>query len=451
MRVALLDIQTRDSAVNKTMAGGYGTSSDYGDDGDARIRLLKQAKRNGVRIPLVEFAYLTAIFKDRGHDVVVSYGTQIPDADVYLVYISLVEFNHEMEAVREIRRTRPGAVVGLLGTMATAMPARFAGEADFVVCGECESLFAGRNGHFDDLHGIVRAAVADDPDRLPLPDWSAFDMSQFVHRPFFGDLPVYPVLASRGCPFACRYYCAYPLVSGGQVRFRQIDAIVDELTYLHESYGAQAVLFRDPNFSLDMKRTAELCEKIIEARLPIHWACETHLSRLNRPLVELMYRAGARAITVGIESRSPAVLKSSHRPDCGEQHLLDMVAYCERVGVSIMAGYILGAPGDTAESIRHTIEYAKFLNTSFAQFTVCTPYPGTKFFADVERRLLTRNWERFDSYTPVFEHPTLSAEELVELKQQAYREYYFRPRWIAKYLRGQVNGFLERYRDRRAG
>jgi radical SAM superfamily enzyme YgiQ (UPF0313 family) len=430
------------------MAGGYGTSSDYGGSRDGLMRILQIIKRCGVRIPLIDLAYLAAVLGAQGHDVRVIYGREAPEADLYLVYVSLVEFDEEMKFLERTRRQYPGARLGLIGTFASAMPSALGGRGDFIVGGESEAFFLHNRTPLDQLAGVYRAPILDDLGELPYPDWTAFEMKRFVHRPFFGNVPVYPVLGSRGCPFSCRYYCAYPLVAGGRVRYRSVDNVVAELLHLRRRYGAKAVLFRDPNFTLDTGRTGALCRRMIELDLRMHWACETHLSRLDEDLLDLMHLAGCRAITTGIESRTKDVLKAAHRPDCGEAHLVRVVRHAERIGVRVMAGYVLGNTADTPETIRHTVGYARWLNTSYAQFSVLTPYPGTPFFRDVEGKLLTRRWTEFDTYTPVFRHGTLTPQQIHEFKCQAFREYYFRPRWIfGKFLRGAAMDAWSRWKD----
>lgn len=440
MKIALLDVQAHSMAINKTMAGGYGTSSNYGRDRNLLIRFLKSVKKAGVKTPLIELAYLGRIFEQRGHEVEVSYSGSIPDAELYIVYVSLVEFSSEMETIRKIRGNNPSAKIGLIGTFVTVFPDLLESDADFVIAGESEGFFLDYNGDYRQLKGIIEAPRVNDLDRLPFPNWSIFPMKDLIHYPLFGRKSVYPILSSRGCPFSCGYYCAYPIVPGAGVRYRNLEKVMDELEFLVEEYDAKAILFRDPNFSLDMDRTRQLCKKIMEKGMNIRWACESHLSRLDKPLIDLMHASGARAITVGIESRNEKVLKASRRQDVEEKHLREIIDYCENKGVKIVAGYIFGNLKDTSRSILDTIAYAKRLNTSFAQFTISTPYPGTQYFQDLEGELTTRNWELFDTYTLVFNHPDLSKNELERLKEKAHVEYYFRPKWIlARFLRGKLS------------
>jgi radical SAM superfamily enzyme YgiQ (UPF0313 family) len=250
---------------------------------------------------------------------------------------------------------------------------------------------------------------------------------------------MFPVIFGRGCSFSCAYYCAYPIIGGRRVIQRSIQNMVEELKYLKSAFGAQAVLFRDPNFSILRNTAIELCKAIIDNDLRLEWAVETHPDRLDKELLALMKNAGCKAITIGVESRTKEVLKASKRQDVHETHLREVVDYAEKIGISIMAGYIFGQMEDTKETLEATIKYAIKLGTSYAQFVISTPYPGTSFYKEVENQLTTKDWTRYDTYTLVFRHPNLSSEILEDYKKRALIKFYFRPKWIiGKFLKKLV-------------
>ena len=152
-----------------------------------------------------------------------------------------------------------------------------------------------------------------------------------------------------------------------------------------------------------------------------------------------MKKAGCQAITIGVESRTKEVLKASKRQDVKEEHLREVVHYAEKIGISIMAGYIFGQMEDTEDTLDATIKYAIELGTSYAQFVIATPYPGTSFYKEVENQLTTKDWTQYDTYTLVFQHPNLSAAILEDYKKKALIKFYFRPRWIfEKFLKKRV-------------
>lgn len=106
------------------------------------------------------------------------------------------------------------------------------------------------------------------------------------------------------------------------------------------------------------------------------------------------------------------------------------------MGISIAAFYIIGMENDTWESVEATIKYAKKLNTLVAQFTISTPYPGTRFYDQMKKNgLITEGrWSEYDAYTPVFKHKNLSREDLLELKEKAFTSYYFRPAYLLRHM-----------------
>ncbi len=446
MEIILLDIHSKKSAINKTMAGGFGTSSNYSAKANKSrfTKLLEVVKKSATNIPLIEFAYLSRIFREKGHRVSTHYSGAIPAADLYLVYISLVEYNSEIEAIRTIRMQYPRSKIGLIGTFVTIFPEELKEYSDFVIKGESEGFFKNYEGDYLALSGVVEAPAMDNLDVLPFPDWSFFPLNSFKHSLFFGNVPVYPILGSRGCPFTCSYYCAYPLLAGKRIRFRSIDSILSEISYLRTKYKAKAILFRDPNFSVDINRAKEFCRVLLNNAIKIRWACETHLSRMDKELVDLMWDSGLRAITVGIESISEEVIKTSKRQSVEKRHIMDIINYCETKGIKVMAGYILGNLNDTRETIKDTLTFAKQLNTSFAQFYISTPYPGTQYYYDIKDRINTNNWESFDTYTLVFGHPNLGAVELEKIKEHAYKTYYLRPQWLAKFAKELAYDFFNR-------
>ena len=111
--------------------------------------------------------------------------------------------------------------------------------------------------------------------------------------------------------------------------------------------------------------------------------------------------------------------------------------------VKIGAFYIFGNLEDTEETIRSTIAYAKFLNTSYAQFTISTPYPGTKFYDEMKPKLTETKLDNFDIYTPTFTHPHLSHDTILRLKEEAYSGYYFRWKWLRRYMAESLRQWSE--------
>ena len=96
--------------------------------------------------------------------------------------------------------------------------------------------------------------------------------------------------------------------------------------------------------------------------------------------------------------------------------------------------FILGYPKDTIDTCRETINYAKQINSIITQFTVFTPYPGTPAFQGYEKKILTEKYEDFTMYDLIFSHSNLSAKDIENLKNEAYKKCYLNISWIKKYF-----------------
>jgi anaerobic magnesium-protoporphyrin IX monomethyl ester cyclase len=240
------------------------------------------------------------------------------------------------------------------------------------------------------------------------------------------------VLASRSCPEFCTY-CPHRIQA--TYRSRSVANVLDELSYLEDTRGPLHIVFRDPLFSQERDRVLALCDGIRSRELSHTWECETRLDRLDRGLLGIMYLAGLRAISFGVESVASTTLKRAGRRPIPEPHQREMLRRCRELGIVTAAFYVLGFAEDTWESIRETIEFSIDLGSTVAQFKILTPYPGTPLYRRVQPTITETDWERFDGFTPTFTHPSLSHVELRFLLGSAYTQFYMRPSFLTNYLR----------------
>ena len=118
-------------------------------------------------------------------------------------------------------------------------------------------------------------------------------------------------------------------------------------------------IFRDPVFSINRKHTIELCEKIINEKLNINFAIETHLRILDSELVDLLKKAGLKTAIVGVEGYDPEVLKNANRFTVTKDLQLTKIKELEDKKIQVSAMFIIGFPTDTKITINKTIQYAK--------------------------------------------------------------------------------------------
>ena len=123
--------------------------------------------------------------------------------------------------------------------------------------------------------------------------------------------------------------------------------------------------------------------------------------------------------------------------------LSPLIRYCEKLGVKISAFYLFGYEGETRKKMKETLKYAKKLNTFLARFAVSTPYPGTPFFEDMKKkgRIATEDFERYTQFNLVTKHKTFNNKDIQYMRSKAYKEYYFRPSYMLKFLQWKIREF----------
>src|SRR5688572_29093598 len=116
--------------------GGYGWAFHIGPS--LRAKAIEAVKKSGEKVPLLEYAYLAAILKEK-HEVFVA-REEIPPADLYLLHASMVDHKNELAVLKSLRTHNPNAKIGVTGPFAAFKSDLFLETADFVIAGEPESV-----------------------------------------------------------------------------------------------------------------------------------------------------------------------------------------------------------------------------------------------------------------------------------------------------------------------
>jgi len=233
------------------------------------------------------------------------------------------------------------------------------------------------------------------------------------------------------------------MIQGQKHRIRRPDRLFSDVASLVSRYKVRGIQFRDPTFGIDRIQVRDFCRYLIDNKIKIKFGIETRLDLLDKEILELMFRAGLRNLNVGIETIDERVARLNKRKLSRFRFQEEIIEYCKKLGIKVSAFYIFGLQGDTEESIKKTIDYAVKLNTNIAQFTISCPYPGTKYYDDLNSRgLITeKDFEKFDSSRLVFEHENLTAEQLLQLRDYAFRRYYFRLGYLINFLKWRLREF----------
>ena len=437
MKILILDPEKDVShRISKDTSGGYGTGNDFGDT-PVPIFLKKTLKKVHDWPPMFAL-YSMSVLKKIGHDV--KYQKSLPNNyevfDLFIIVSSIVCCETECEFIEKLSKLNKRIFV--IGPFATNMPKKYCDAGGTVIVGEPEFFFL----KFQDLDQVEKKnQITFDHDfsldDLPYPDWESVIKNNKTSL-LFGTDKSLPILATRGCPYSCFKYCVYPLQQGRKPRQREPKLIVDELEYWNKEFDVKMFIFRDPVFSINKKHTIEFCNELINRNLNIRFVIETHLRILDSDLIKILKQAGLKAVKVGVESFDEEVLKASGRFSVTQDQQLEKIRELEKNKVQVSAMYILGFPTDTDETINKTIDYSKKLNTTYAQFSVWTPYPGTPVYNEYKDKITAKNYDEFDQYHLVYDHNLFNKKNIRKYLSKAYSSYYLRINWLFKYFRSFI-------------
>lgn len=435
MRVALLYTSNpgRRIALNKDLNGGLGTADDYGDSPLGRF--FSWLKWKFIALPVISLAHVQAILKARGCEVRY-YEDELPGEafDVGLMYGSMVDHRNENAVVAEAKRRFPSSRIGFIGPFPERFPELFAA-GDFVLGGEAEAFcLDGEIERLRDEKGFIKSEAVLKMDDLPAPDYSGFPISRYSYRPMLPRRPYLPLLASKGCPYSCGFYCSYGEYQTAKYRQRSAAKVHADMKSLRDRYGVRSIQFRDPLFGLDRRFVSELCELLARQPLGLEWGMETRSDLLTPALLDDMRRAGLGSINIGIETLDPEVARANKRKLDADSHQEMILSHAKKTGIRVNAFFIFGLEEDTAAGMENTVAYALRLEPAAARFCVSTPYPGTRFYDQLKEqgRLLESDWEKYSQFRLVYRHPRLTPEEVERRLVSAYARFYLRPRFLLR-------------------
>jgi len=440
-----------------------------------KITLINPAQRTRYPQPPVGLALLAAILEKHGYPVKIldsntpgftleAAAEAVRDADIVGITAMTPTIGRALSIAQHIKIMKPDTTVILGGPHVTLLPEETLKSSpyiDVIVRGEADETIIELmrafwdNRTLDHIPGlsyikggeVFHTAPRDtetDMDSLP---FAAFHLLPFreyrPHPPHGMYRPFAAMVTSRGCPYRCAY-CSKP-VFGSRFRAQSAERVVAEMSYLQEKFGVREIAFYDDSFTIDKKRVHAIADRILEKRLKIAWTCETRVNLVDKELLSHMKQAGCYAVAYGIETASPEIMKTLQK-DITLEQVEEAVRAHRELGLQVVGYFMLGSPGETPETIKQTIEFAKKLKVDYAQFSVTTPFPATELYDIYMRgRKEPPKWEDFvyagvdKSTTPVFESDKITREDLKKWTGKAYRTFYLRPGYIWQRLRRCTN------------
>jgi anaerobic magnesium-protoporphyrin IX monomethyl ester cyclase len=227
------------------------------------------------------------------------------------------------------------------------------------------------------FHRTPPRAPLRDLDRLPHPavHYESVGVDRFAQLEF--------LITSRGCPARCTF-CSTPEFWGTRLRYRSPEHVLDELRFLQDHFGHVTVSFRDDTFTVDKRRTIDLCRRILASGLHLLWDCQSRVNAVDEERLLWMRRAGCQHIQYGVESGSEAVLEKLNKGIRLDQ-VVNACKLTRRVGMELSLYLITGVQGETRRDVRATLDLIRRLRPHDGIVSPLVVYPGTALYEEAKR------------------------------------------------------------------
>lgn len=280
------------------------------------------------------------------------------------------------------------------------------------------------------------SAIIHNEDRPPIPQ-EKLDEFPFVTEVYSRHLtinnyyesphlhPFIDLFTGRSCSYNKCSFCMWPFTinKNAPYRTRSMDNVIEELKFIKKKLPYIKEIFIQDD-TLPKHQARALSTAIIENKLDIIWSCYSRAT-LDYDTLLLMKKSGCRALHVGYESANPQILKISNKgitPEGAMRFTQDV----HKVGLQIHADFIIGLPGETPDTIKSTIAFAKSLNADSYQFVVPRLYEGTPIYDWLDEHQNIKNGK--------VDYPGLSHDELENWARTAMKECMFSRQFIFKYI-----------------
>jgi len=241
------------------------------------------------------------------------------------------------------------------------------------------------------------------------------------------------VVSSRGCPAKCEF-CSRA-VFGSRRTCHSASYVVEMVKRLRDIHNVRQIQFDDDDFMVQRTRLLDICGGLRRETPNVRWCCYARVDRIDADMLKEMKAAGCWQIKFGIESGSQEMLERMNKRISLEQ-IRAAVAEVRRAGMVATGHFMIGYPGETVESARRTMDLAVELRLDEFFMTYLTPFPGTAIWRRAtELGSYDPDWRRHSGWRPVFVPNTLTQQQLVDLRNEAYRKFYFRFSTVWGFLR----------------
>ena len=375
--------------------------------------------------------------------------------------------------VRTVAKRFPDAWIFAGGPAATVEPARIATwmpQINYILRGEAEEsivdfIRALRSGRpVNTVPGIYSpsqlttdltppARVAD-LNRIDLPDRECVAANYEARRYYtvlVPDRKIDCIVTSRGCPHRCQFCYNWRF----RQTYRSVDSCLQEIQIMRDA-GVRTVEILDDNFTTNRDRAMEFFDRLVSEKFQMRFRIKARADGIDDNIMKAGRLAGVYQVSIGAESGSPAMLTAMNKRITPEtitravQAIMNNGAYCH-------ASFIVGYPGETAQSMEETVRLIEKIRPTSVSVDPLSPYQGTPVYEQAKQAgTLVGDW----SVDPQAELPwirldwTKTRRDLDEAQKNMLFRIYWNRRYITRYagmIIGGMNPTMGRYLAQEAG
>ncbi|MCE6988625.1 B12-binding domain-containing radical SAM protein [Dyadobacter sp. CY323] len=230
------------------------------------------------------------------------------------------------------------------------------------------------------------------------------------------------IVVTRGCPHHCNFCYKDAFFEGGKTFYTQL---VDEALAEINRLPGRHLYFLDDHLLGNAKFAESLFEGM-RGMNRVFQGASTVDAILRGNLIEKAADAGLRSLFVGFETFSSKNLKQSNKKQNLEKDYTKAVDRLHSLGIMINGSFVFGLDDDDGDVFKRTVDWGVNHGITTATYHILTPYPGTALYRsmEVDGRILTRDWDRYDTRHVVYKTKTLTAQELEAGYWWAYNTFY---------------------------
>jgi anaerobic magnesium-protoporphyrin IX monomethyl ester cyclase len=412
------------------------------------------------KLPPLGLAYIAAVLENMGFEVDVFDNYLLEKSidevkveierrapDIVGITCSSLTYSRCIETAKAAKEVLPDCIVIVGGPHPSYMPETMLRhkQIDYAVIGEgelamtrlAEAIAKGERENIAKIPGVAFGLTRNSPefvqnlDKIPFPARHLLPMRMYDRKiPYLDVKPVDTVSIIRGCPYEC-VYCETRELWGNACRLFSPQRIMEEIEHLSQNYGTKGIYFVGDNFTVNKKKTLELCDLLRKSMIDVKWICDTRADLVSKELLGKMKEAGCQTIFFGVESGSPSILRKLNKNITLEQV---EVAFdlCKKEGLQTASSFMLGIPGETLSDMNETFKFAKKLDADWCQFNIYVACPGSKLYDQVISEGL---YDNIDNFLARVKTKEFNYETLVAIQKKFQQSFYKSPARLIKIIK----------------